>query len=321
MVALRRYSQIFFVLLSLYLWYKLYLFVRHFDTGGVTEYVPRPQGVDAFLPIGGLVALKHLVINNSFDRTHPVALVSLLAILAVALLYRRAFCSWICPVGALSEAISSFGRRLSLQITPPKFLHYPLLSLKYLLLLFFIKIVIDMPAEALPAFLNSPYYKIVDAKLLDFWIHPGKLTVTFVLVIMALTVFIRNFWCLYLCPYGALLGILGVLGISRVERDENLCTHCRICELKCPYGIEVHKKQQVRIPECSGCWECVNSCPPRALKFKVAKQPVSYYTFAALVLATFLGILALAKLLGYWNSSVSYAEYAHLLPMRGFISH
>ena len=53
---------------------------------------------------------------------------------------------------------------------------------------------------------------------------------------------------------------------------------------------------------------------------RVVKQ-VSYYTFAALVLGTFLGIILLAKLLGYWNSRVSYAEYAHLLPMRRFISH
>jgi len=167
---LRSYVQTFFLLFSLYIWYRLYLFVRHFDTRGASAFVPRPESVDAFMPIGALVALKHLVVNRVFDTIHPAALVILIAVLTVSFLYRRGFCVWICPVGAISEAIGRLGLKIfGRNFKIPSFLDIPLRSLKYLLLLFFLKIVIiDMNSSSVEAFLQSPYYKVVDAKLLDF---------------------------------------------------------------------------------------------------------------------------------------------------------
>lgn len=320
---LRVYVQAFFVLFSLYVWYRLYLFVRHFDTGGATPYVARPESVDAFMPVGALVALKHLVVNRAIDVIHPAALVILLAVLTVSLLFRRGFCGWICPVGALSEAMGRAGARIfGRNLRLPYVVDILLRSIKYLLMLFFIKIVlIDMNASAVAAFLQSPYYKVVDAKLLDFWIYPGTNTIVFVAALLLLSLAFKNFWCRYLCPYGALLGLLALAGITGVKRDAGRCNGCRVCTRVCQGNIKVHEKQVVRNPECNACFTCVDSCPRGALSVKTGPLPLSKGTYALLMLATFFLFVVVAKLTGHWDSGVSYQEYAYYIPLRSMISH
>ncbi len=315
--------QAFFVLFSIYIWYRLYLFVRHFDTGGATPFVPRPESIDAFMPVGALVALKHLIVNRAVDVTHPAALVLFLAALTVSFLFRRGFCGWICPVGALSEFIGKTGERLfGRNFSLPRFLDVSLRAVKYLLLLFFIKLVlIDMSPQAVAAFLQSPYYKIVDAKLLDFWIRPGRNTILFLSAMVLLSLVVRNFWCRYLCPYGALLGVLGSLGVTSVKRDESRCTSCRLCTKGCPGGIEVHTKNSVRAPECIGCLSCVDVCPRGALSVSAGSFKLEKTVFAALLLGVFFAFVAVAKLTGHWESGVTYREYAYYLPIRDMISH
>jgi|Deesub1362A_J573_1020465.scaffolds.fasta_scaffold07760_6 polyferredoxin len=321
---LRVYVQAFFVIFSIYIWYRLYLFVRHFDTGGATPYVPRPESVDAFMPVGALVAFKHLVVNRAIDVTHPAALVIFLAVLTVSLLFRRGFCGWICPVGALSEVVGKVGARLfGRNFRLPPAVDVPLRLIKYLILLFFLKLVlIDMPPQAVAAFLQSPYYKVVDAKLLDFWIYPGRNTIIFVSALLLLSMVIRNFWCRYLCPYGALLGILGFIGLTGVRRDVEKCNNCKLCTRVCHSSIKVHEKQVVRNPECNACFTCVDTCPKGALSMSVAGfLPLRRTTYAALLLGTFFLFVIVAKLTGHWNSGISYQEYAYYIPLRSMISH
>jgi len=285
--------------------------------------VPRPESVDAFLPIGALVALKNLALNGVMDTTHPAALVLLLAFLGTSFLLRRGICGWVCPAGTLSEAVSMAGERLlGRTLSLPSFLDSTLRLLKYLILLFFLKLVlIDMPAEAAAAFLQSPYYKVVDAKLLDFWLEPGRTTLAFLVVLLVLTLLIRNFWCRYLCPYGALLGILAMLGLAEVRREERTCTGCGRCTHACSAGIEVHTKSRVRTPECMGCMKCITTCRVGALRMSLAGRTLAPATFAALLMLLLFIPVLLAELLGYWHSGVSYAENARYIPLRDLIYH
>ncbi len=321
-VSLRHWVQAFFLALTLYGWYRLYLFVRHFDTGGATPYVPRPESVDAFLPIGALVALKNLVVNGAVDTTHPAALVLFLAIAGSAFLLRRGFCGWVCPVGAVSEGVSRVGAALGGNLSMPPWADRPLRVVKYLILAFFLKLVLlDMPAAAAREFLQSPYYKVVDAKLLDFWLSPGQLTLSFLLILLLLTLAFRNFWCRYLCPYGALLGVLASLGPSEVRRDTSKCTTCRRCSKVCPSGLQVHRKQRVRTPECMGCMSCVSACPQGALEMRVAGRRASESALAGLIVGILFASAIAARLGGYWESGVTYMENAYYIPLRAFISH
>ena len=78
---------------------------------------------------------------------------------ALGLLAKKAFCSWICPIGTLSEMLAALSRRLFRRtLSLPRLLDLPLRSLKYLLLAFFVHAVFwEMSPQSVVDFLDSPY--------------------------------------------------------------------------------------------------------------------------------------------------------------------
>lgn len=320
----RNAIQIGLGLILLIAGYRFYLFVQHFDTWGATPFHPRPPVVEAFLPIGALVSFKLWVLTGFYDPIHPAALSIFLTVLATALLFRKGFCSWICPIGTILEGIHRLGEQFLPQVRLPKMVAYPLLSLKYLLLFFFVKIIIiDMPVPALVGFINSPYYKIADAKMLDFFLHMSPLTAKVLLGLLVLSLFIKNFWCRFLCPYGALLGLISLFSPARVYREETRCVNCGRCDRACTYDIKVSGQRAVRSPECTGCLDCVAACPVEgclAVGWRKDK-PVHPWVFGGMVLGFFLLALGLAKVTGRWETILTLEEYAALLPLRHLIGH
>lgn len=303
----------------IYLGVRFWFFVRHFESGGATAYMSRPPGIEGFLPIGALISLKHWVTNGIVDHVHPAALVLFLTFVAMAFLARKSFCSWLCPVGTLSEGCWKLGERIfgrNFQIWRP--LDIALRGLKYALLAFFVKIIlIDMPAQAIGGFLRAPYWAISDVKMLHFFTNMS-LTVMVVLVGLAgISLLYRNFWCRYLCPYGALLGLASLCSPMAVRRDTEACIGCSKCTRACPSRIDVEKKSTVINVECTGCLSCVSSCPTEALSMKPPfyRRFLSSWSFAALVLALFFGGVGFGMLTGHWQTSLGYQDYMRLVPM------
>ena len=72
----------------------------------------RPPGVEGFLPISGLMGILDWVYQGTLNRVHPAATILVLVVLLMALLLRKSFCSWICPVGMLSEYLAKLGRKI-----------------------------------------------------------------------------------------------------------------------------------------------------------------------------------------------------------------
>ena len=110
--AIRRSYQLGFLLLNVYLGSVFYLWVRHYETGMQTRAVARPAGVEGWLPIAGLMNLKYFLVAGHVPAVHPAAMFLLIAFLAMAFLFRKAFCGWLCPIGTLSEYLWLAGRKL-----------------------------------------------------------------------------------------------------------------------------------------------------------------------------------------------------------------
>jgi polyferredoxin len=64
--------------------------------------------------------------------------------------------------------------------------------------------------------------------MLLFFTEISRTAAITLIVLAALSVVIRNFWCRYLCPYGALLGLVSWASPQRVVRDGS-CTDCKAC--------------------------------------------------------------------------------------------
>ncbi|QEM67361.1 4Fe-4S binding protein [Geobacter sp. FeAm09] len=314
---LRILVQFCFLGFMLWLGFRFYQFVHYLRVGGASAPVPRPDGIEGFLPISGLLGLAGWFKGLGINPIHPAAVVIFLTILGVSLLLRRSFCSWICPVATISECswkggFKGFKRNLRL----PRWLDVTLRGLKYLLMAFFIySIAIAMPAEALRDFILSDYHKVADVRLLDFFLHISSTALVIILVLVAASIILRNPFCRYLCPYGALLGLVALLSPVRVTRNSSRCVSCGVCNQVCPAAIDVMHKQSVNSPECIGCWRCVSHCRVEsALSMRAAGRfAIPGIVFALLVVLLFWGGTLAGKLTGHWRTVLDSAEYGRLL--------
>lgn len=323
---LRNSAQFCLLLLIIYGGYRLWAFVEHFISG--TKYVERAPAVDGFLPIGALMSLKVWITRGVFDNVHPAGLVIFLSAISISFLFRKAFCSWICPVGTISEwAYRIGGKIFGRNPRMPKALDYVLRSMKYLLLGFFLFVVVKMTPVALASFLGGPYWKIADVKMLWFFERMSAFTAIVLLALFTGSVFYKNFWCRYFCPYGALLGLFGFFSPARIARNRTACVQCGKCEKACPSFLPIQKKIKVNSPECTGCLNCVAVCPVSsskgkgALEIKIGQRTVKPLIYSGLLLVFFLGMIWGGKLTGHWRSSVSYSEYRELVPAAGRLEH
>jgi polyferredoxin len=326
----RRAFQFAFLLLNLWLGAAFYFWVRQLETGTDKRITFRPAGVEGWLPIAGLMNVKYWLATGHIPAIHPAAFFLFITFLAIAFLFRKAFCSWLCPVGTLSEYLWRSGRTLLRRnFHLPRWLDLPLRSLKYLLLGFFVWAVGNMPAEAIQQFMRSPYGLVADVRMLNFFRYLGESAAVVLAILLIASVLIQNFWCRYLCPYGALLGLASLLSPLRIRRSEPACIDCAKCAKACPSALPVDKLITIKSAECTGCMECVAVCPAEgALQMalpqwtRAPKQGrIPAWAIAAGVAVLFFGIVGYARSAGYWNGDVPEFVYRQLVPQASEVSH
>ena len=323
-VPQRRVLQLGFLALVLLVGVQFALWA-HAHLQGRPPAVPRPPGVEGFLPISALMSLRLWLAGAGVHAVHPAGLAILLAALITSLVVAKSFCSHLCPVGTVSELLGRLGERLlGRNWLLPRWLDVPLRAVKYLLLALFVWaswVALDL--AGVTAFLDSPYNRVADVKMLLFFARASRLTVAVLGVLVVGSMLVRDLWCRYLCPYGALLGLLGRFAPLKVTRDADTCTDCGKCTKVCPARLRVHAMSRVRSAECSSCQDCVAACPikdclavraprvrPRRSPRPAALGPAGIVALAAMV---FLGVVLGFRLTGRWRGSVTEQEYAQRL--------
>ncbi len=314
---LRAVFQTAFLLLNVWIATQFYFFVSQFEVGGAIHDVTRPAGIEGWLPIAGLMNLKAFLLTGELPAVHPATVFLLSAFLLMSILLRKAFCSWLCPIGTLSEWLWKAGRNIFRRNwSLPRKADIGLRSLKYILLSLFAYVVVTMPVPSIRAFLDSPYGVIADVKMLNFFRYMGMTAAVVLGIIVIASVFVQNFWCRYLCPYGALMGLASLLSPLRIRRDAAVCIDCAKCAKACPSQLPVDQLVIIRSAECLGCMECVNICPAEgALDMRLLRRRrMEPWMIATGVAAIFFVVVGVAKATGHWDSAVPYQVYERLIP-------
>jgi polyferredoxin len=322
--SLRRAFQGAFLALNIWIGIQFYGFVRYYETAGAAFWPSRPPGVEGWLPIASLMNLKVLLATGEVPRLHPAGMFLLIAFVAIAWAFRRSFCSWLCPVGTLSEwlwrlGLRTFGRTFRL----PRAVDVALRGLKYVLLALFLWAAGSMTVSSIHAFLEGPYGLVDDIKMLNFFRYLGLTGGLVVVALLIASVFVQNFWCRYLCPYGALLGLASLASPLRIRRSRALCIDCGKCAKACPSLLPVDRLTAIRSAECLGCLECVAACPVAdALQMSAPRQRrVPAWVLAAGTALLFLGITGYARFAGHWHTDLPARVYFELVPRANEFRH
>lgn len=311
-----------FALFCLYIGYRFFCFYE-WAIGNSDQFIPRPPSVEAFLPISALLGLRKLIQTGQYDMIHPAGLTIFIAAIAIAFVFRKGFCGWICPVGFLSNTVERIGRFLKVKIPIKRWIGAILGLPKYALLAFFLYVIFfKMDLKSVDGFIQSPYNIAVDAKMLKFFLHPSSTTIYVISFLAIASLFVANIWCRYLCPYGAFLGIISILSPTRIKRDPESCINCKRCNEACPSGIAVSEKLEIFDPDCIGCEECVASCPKKGcLTPSFMGRSMNPFLLPIGVVGLFLAFWVVAKLAGLWDTVVPPLMFKKFYSMMNSFGH
>jgi polyferredoxin len=317
--TLRYAVQTFFLFLAVSIGYQFHHFVAQLEAGG-SPLIQRPPSVDAFLPIAGLMSFKYFLFTGNIEPFHPAALVMFGAILSVSLIMKKGFCGWICPVGTISQVFwmageKIFGRNFRMK----EYADVSFRSLKYIVMaLFLLLIGVAMKPNMMVLFFVSDYYKVADVRTMEFFTKMSSTAFLVLLGIGGLSIVYKNFWCRYLCPYGALLGLLSRISPVKIRRNVEACTHCGSCSRNCPSLIDVEKHDAVNSAECFSCLTCVSHCPSNgALEVTVktgkTRRAFRPFLYPVILLLLFYLVIGAGMVSGKWHSKMPAGEYARII--------
>ncbi|MDZ4169660.1 MAG: 4Fe-4S binding protein [Coriobacteriia bacterium] len=264
--------------------------------------VGKPPGVDALCPFGGLETLFTFITTGSFiKRTAASALVLFVGTIGMALVYRRSFCGQLCPLGALQGIFGAIGGKLfKRRLAIPSVLDRPGRYLKYVVLAVFT--VWTWQAAELVMRPYDPWAAYAHLTSPELMLEFGIGTAVLVVSLVGSLVYER-FFCKYLCPTGAMLGLLSKVSIFRIKRDADACIDCGACDQACPMNIAVATADEVRSSECISCNECVNSCPAAgALEVKAPSgRSMSPLALTVIVVALLFSLVGVATAAGQFQ--------------------
>lgn len=158
---------------------------------------------EAYCPFGGLLAFSSFIVNDSLACSMTSVQIVMGAVLVLSvILFSKLFCSFICPVGTISEWIGNLGEKLKLRYTITGYGDILLRGIKYGIL--FITIYYTVTSSELFCKKFDPYYAAVTGFNTDVSVSWAIIAIC---VVVLGSFFIRLFWCKYICPLGAISNI------------------------------------------------------------------------------------------------------------------
>lgn len=221
---------------------------------------------DAFCPFGAIETMwVYITSGQTLKTTSLLNFAVFGGVLAVSLVAGRAFCGWMCPLGAVQEGLARLSRWLSgekrrIRGKPPKtqfpirvpgWIDRPLRYLKYLVLLGVILLSVSAVYPPLQQF--CPVRAVFSFNLTTglMW----SVLVTFIIT----SLLVERFWCKYLCPLGATLTVFNKISPLHLIANSPACNHYGRCDMDCSMGIQ-NVPDNLKDVECIRCLECMTTC-------------------------------------------------------------
>jgi polyferredoxin len=287
------------------------------------DYIKR---VEVFFHFNPLIALAAFIASRTLVISFGLAAITII----VTLVLGRVACGWVCPMGSLQQFFSFLFKKT--KIHKPKIpkdrhtiwkyyilifvLSGTLLSLNLVGLLDPLSLLYRSFAISLLPALSHVFSNII-AVLYQISLYSiGDSLVQFFETVDVNAVFVQSFfigvlfigiillnaarerfWCRYICPLGAFLGIMARWNILKLKIDQDKCINCNLCTIHCQTQANPYPQEDWRSAECVYCFTCGAVCPTAAIEFPVGfnSEPIDAIDLSRrkVLLGSFLGILAI----------------------------
>lgn len=243
------------------------------------------------LPIG-FHRLAHLQLVPALLS---VSIGILLFLIVLTLLFGRAYCSTICPMGILQDVIARISKwkekkKKRYRYSPAKnILRWSVVGLTVIIYLLggtFILGLLD-PYSAygrIAVHIFKPIYMVGNNLLESIFSRFDNYTFYRVdtsiidqtsLLIAAVTLGIIIFlawkhgrtWCNTICPVGTILGALSRFSLFKIRIDDSKCNGCGLCATKCKAACINSKEHEIDYSRCVDCFDCLEVCKQKALVY------------------------------------------------------
>ncbi|MBI5839917.1 MAG: 4Fe-4S binding protein [Chloroflexi bacterium] len=236
---------------------------------GVRHILPGEESTggafDSFCAFGGIeTLLPYLFSGHTLKSTNLLNFSILLGALGVGFVAGRAFCGWLCPLGAVQDFVTGWTRRLRgeanhvrgkmgksiLPLHLPTSIDRPLRYAKYFVLALVLLASVYAVYPPLREF--CPVRAVFGLKMTSLlWLT--------LVIFLAGSILVERFWCKYFCPLGATLAIFNKVSPVRLTVDDAYCNDCGRCDIECSMDIE-DVPRNLDHPECVRCMECLETC-------------------------------------------------------------
>ncbi len=262
-------------------------------------------------------------------RAFFMAFLPAIITVAVTLILGRVACGWVCPLGGLHQFFSFIFKKTKL--LRPKKLQDNHTTWKYYILAFVLVSAVftldvvgfidpfsflyrSFVTGVLPA--ASYAFSNLTGLLYQFnllsigdtfaqFFENLDVNATFLQGFFIGTIFIgvvllnltrERFWCRYICPLGALLGISSRWNILTLKIDPDRCIDCALCTIHCQTQATPYPNEEWRSSECVYCFTCSAICPTKAIAFpaKFAHESIESVNLSRrkLIFSSILGFIA-----------------------------
>ena len=201
--------------------------------------------------------LQTVILGNTKQLQVPIVLAIgvLVVFVVLTFIFGRAFCGYVCPIGAVQELIYRLPVkkiRFSNKVIP--------VALHFILFVTFLVLAIVF-SEALLKYLGVKDFFHLSTATSFFYVF---------LTLLITSAFYYRLFCRFLCPYGMLLSLAAIKSRFKLRRTAD-CKDCGKCEKACPTNeaAETDQKQ-----ECYLCNRCVEACRKNAIVYTRKVQDI-----------------------------------------------
>jgi ferredoxin-type protein NapH len=222
---------------------------------------------------------ESLIASKDFTMT---AFWAVLPVIALYLIFGRAFCGWVCPMDFLYEVVDRVKVRsqkseVRSQKEKNTWWISPKIGYGIAVLLLLTSGALDVPFFAnYISHLTNFFRALTGSVFMALNLPVEPVVVAYSLSVIAMLLVLEyvypRLWCRVLCPVGKTYGLFNKISLLKLKFTEGECGECNLCDQMCYMNVKIARnidQPGLRDINCIYCGRCVEGCETKGELIKI----------------------------------------------------